>query len=104
MTIEDTAWLYKDGRSDSICVQNFTRVGPSVYRWDFSNRDSLFDKNGINGVNSKSGYKLIFKFRLSTDCNYTSGSSFLLRPGGFLKCGNAVIELIIKLIIPSKGI
>jgi gliding motility-associated-like protein len=90
MTIEDTAWLYKDGRSDSICIQNFTRVGPSVYRWDFSNRDSLFDKNGINGVNSKSGYKLIFKFRLSTDCNYTSGSSFLLRTGGFLKCGNAV--------------
>ena len=90
MTIEDTAWLFKDGRSDSICIKNFIRVGPSVYRWDFSNRDSLFDKNGINGVNSKSGYKMKFKFRLSTDCNYTSGSSFLLRPGGFLKCGNAV--------------
>ena len=90
MTIEDTAWLFKDGRSDSICIKNFIRVGPSVYRWNFSNRDSLFDKNGINGVNSKSGYKMIFKFRLSTDCNYTSGSSFLLRPGGFLKCGNAV--------------
>ena len=90
MTLEDTAWLFKDGRSDSICIQNFTLVGPSTYRWDFSNRDSLFDRNGLNGVNSKTGWKMILKFGLSTDCNYTSGSSFLLRPGGYLKCGNPV--------------
>jgi len=90
MTIEDTAWLFKDGRSDSICISNFTRVGPSIYRWNFSKRDSLFDIKGLHGVNSKKGFKMILKFWLSTDCNYTSGSSFLLRPGGYLKCGNAV--------------
>ena len=90
MSLEDTAWLFKDGRSDSICIKNFTLVGPSTYRWDFSSVDSLFDRNGLNGVNSKTGWKMILKFGLSTDCNYTSGSSFLLRPGGYLKCGNAV--------------
>lgn len=90
MILEDTAWLFKDGRKDSICVSSIVRVGPNIYRWDFSKRDSLFDKNGLNGVNSSTGYKMVLKFWLTTDCNYTSGSSFLLRPGGYLKCGNPV--------------
>ena len=90
MTLEDTAWLYKDGRNDSICISNFVRVGPSIFRWNFTNRDSLFDLRGLNGVNSNNGFKMKLKFWLSTDCNYTSGSSFLIRPGGYLKCGNPV--------------
>ncbi len=90
MTIKDTAWVFIDGRKDSIMIPSYMDLGASVIRWDFSKKDSLFDANGLNGVNSAKGYKLEFKFWFTTDCNYTSGSFFLMRPGGYLKCGKAV--------------
>ena len=90
MLLSDTAWLFIDGRTDSILVSNFSSLGADVYRWDFSNRDTLLDQKGINGATSSTGYKMILKFWLTTDCDFTSATSFLIRPGGYLKCGNPV--------------
>ena len=87
LTLSDTAWLFIAGRSDSIRISGFTNLGGNAYRWNFANRDNQLDLNGLNGVKSSSGYKMILKFWLTTDCNFTSSSSFLIRPGGFLKCG-----------------
>ena len=90
MVLSDTAWLFIDGRTDSILVNNFSSLGADVYRWDFSNRDAGLDQSGINGATSSSGFKMTVKFWLTTDCNFTSATSFLMRPGGYLKCGNQV--------------
>ncbi len=87
LTLSDTAWLFIDGRSDSICISGFTNLGGNAYRWNFANRDNQLDLNGLASVKSSSGYKMILKLWLTTDCNFTSSSSFLIRPGGFLKCG-----------------
>ncbi|MBT8327978.1 MAG: hypothetical protein KJP21_09670, partial [Bacteroidia bacterium] len=90
MKLGDSAWLYVDGRSDSIFIGSATDIGSSTFRWELSAKDSSLLNNGMNGVNSSSGYTMTFKFKLKTDCDFTSSTSFLLRPGGRLKCGTAV--------------
>ena len=90
LTLSDTAWLYIDGRVDSILINGFTDLGSNIYRWNFANRDALLDQNGLEGVKSANGYKMKLVFWLTTDCDFTSSSSFLVRPGGYLKCGKAV--------------
>jgi gliding motility-associated-like protein len=90
MTIHDSAWLFVDGRSDSIHISDLTNVGPNTYRWTFADHDTTFKNSGIKGVKNNGGDFMNLKLKLSTDCNFTSGSGFLLKPGGFLKCGKAV--------------
>lgn len=90
MVLRDSAWLFVDGRSDSIRVDTFTNSGPNTYRWTFANHDTLFRNSGLRGVNSSTGHFMNLRFKLSTDCDFTSATGFLLKPGGFLKCGKAV--------------
>lgn len=90
MVLADTAWLYVDGRSDSIYVSAPAYLGSNTYRWSLSSQDSAFNASGLNGVNSTSGYVMTLKFSMTTNCDFTSGSFFLIKPGGYLKCGDAV--------------
>ncbi|MDB9881851.1 PKD domain-containing protein [Bacteroidia bacterium] len=88
--ISDTAWLFVDGRSDSTLISNPIPLGSNVYRWQLSEQDSILKQNGFNGVKSNNGYKMTVKIAITTDCDFTSSSSFMLRPSGTLKCGKPV--------------
>jgi hypothetical protein len=90
MTLLDTAWLFIDGRTDSIVLPNYTDLGANKYRINFANRDTQFNQTGLRGVNNLNGYKMSVKFWINTNCDFTSASQFLIRPGGFLKCGTPV--------------
>ncbi len=90
MELRDSAWLFIDGRSDSIRVHSLTNPGPNTYRWSFANHDTLFRNRGLLGVNNSAGHFMNLRLKLSTNCDFTSGTGFLLKPGGSLKCGKAV--------------
>lgn len=90
MILDDTAWIYIEGSTDSVYVSTPTTVGPNTYRWELFEHDSDLINSGLKGVNDGSGYSLKLKFKLKTDCDFTSGSFFLIKPGGYLKCGNPV--------------
>ncbi len=90
MILGDTAWLYIDGRTDSIYIPSPSSIAANTYRWEFATTDSNFINSGLQGVKSADGYTMTLKFKLTTDCDFTSGSFFLIKPGGYLKCGDPV--------------
>ncbi len=90
MFVNDTAWLFVQGRTDSTLITNPNTINGNTVRWSIGSQDSILNSRGMNGVNSDSGYVMDLKIKLKTNCDFTSASSFLIRPGGYLKCGNAV--------------
>lgn len=90
MVLNDTAWMHINGRTDSVKVVNPVYQGSNTYRWYLADADSQLYKNGLNGVRSSSGYSLVLTIKLTTDCNFTSSTFFLVKAGGQLKCGDPV--------------
>jgi len=90
MVLSDTAWLKIEGRTDSVAITNALNVAPNTYRWQLAAQDSVLKNSGLNGVKSSTGYIMRLRFGLNTDCNFTSSTFFLLRPGGTIKCGQPV--------------
>lgn len=90
MVLSDTAWLKVAGRADSVAITNPVNVAANTYRWQLSAQDSILAASGLSGVKSSTGYIMHLRFGLTTDCNFTSSTFFLLRPGGVLKCGKPV--------------
>jgi len=90
MVLNDTAWLRVEGRTDSVAITNPTNISANTYRWNLSAQDSVLNASGLNGVKSSTGYIMNLRFKLTTDCNFTSSTFFLLRPGGSLRCGKPV--------------
>ncbi|MFY0642899.1 MAG: gliding motility-associated C-terminal domain-containing protein [Bacteroidia bacterium] len=90
MILKDTAWLFVDGRADSTMITNPVWINGNTKRWNISSQDSLLLNLGMNGVKSSDGYVLTLRVVISTDCDFTSSTSFLIKPGGYLKCGTPV--------------
>jgi PKD repeat protein len=90
MVLSDTAWLKVEGRTDSVAITNPVNVAANTYRWQLAAQDSVLNNSGLNGVKSSTGYIMHLRFGLTTDCNFTSSTFFLLRPGGTLRCGQPV--------------
>ena len=90
MILKDTAWLFVDGRTDSVLITNPIWVSGNTIRWNISSQDSQLLNLGMNGVKSSNGYVMNLRVSLSTDCDFTSSTAFLIKPGGYLRCGTAV--------------
>ena len=89
MELSDTLWLFYKSAQDSSLVRNPSKVANNVYRFYLEPYDALLKKKGIEKVNSSRANAQL-KFKINTNCNFISGSFFMLKPGGFLKCGDPV--------------
>ncbi len=86
MELSDSLWLFYKSAQDSSLVRNAKKIATNVYRFALDPYDSLLKKNGLENIDGqRSSAKL--KFKINTNCNFISGSFFMLRPGGYLKCG-----------------
>lgn len=92
MILGDTAYVFVNGRSDSIRLINPEQRPGNVYRWVISTADSTLKNYGLNGVSSATGYGMELRFKLNTDCDFTSATYFLVKPGGNLRCGTPVLS------------
>jgi len=90
MTLKDTAWLFIPGQTDSIAIVKARDLGQNNYRWELSLKSKFLDTNGLASVTSKQVNKIILKYYLVTDCDFTSSVYYLGRPGAELRCGDPV--------------
>ena len=88
MELADTAWLLNYNQTDSVAVYNPQVVGNAL-RFELTKFDSTLKYDGLSGVDEEDS-KVYFKFKLTTNCDFVSGSNFLIKPGGQIKCGKAV--------------
>lgn len=89
MVLNDTAWLRLDGSDDSVMVTGKSSPKAGVIRWDLSGAHNDLQNAGLGGINDPVS-AVYFTFTLETDCNFASSSYLLMKPGGFLKCGDPV--------------
>lgn len=73
-------------------ISNPVNVSGTRYRWDATAIAAL--KNGLPGIADTTKNSFRLKFRLNTDCNFSSGSFFYAQPVGTIKCGRPVISSI----------
>ncbi|MCB9245856.1 MAG: gliding motility-associated C-terminal domain-containing protein [Flavobacteriales bacterium] len=90
MKLGDTAWVFAPNGKDSFLITDPVTIGGGRVRWNIYKGDSALSKNGLPGINGVNALNV--KFKLSTDCDFVASSFFLSRPGGYLKCGNAVLS------------
>lgn len=62
----------------------------TTYAWDLSTVIASL-KNGFKGVFDTSRNKLLIKFYVKTDCNYSSGNYIRASASATIKCGNPVL-------------
>ncbi|MBR9861483.1 hypothetical protein GYB22_12215, partial [bacterium] len=90
MVLNDTAWLFIKGSSDSTMILNPVAQNGNTYRWELASQDSTLANEGLQGASSGVGSEVYLRMKISTNCDFVSGSFFMLKPGGYLKCGKAV--------------
>ena len=90
MILNDSAWLFIKGRSDSTLITNPQSLPGNTWRWNLADQDSTLKNTGLLGVQSADGNEILLKVKMNTNCNFVSGSYFLIKPGGSLKCGEPV--------------
>lgn len=75
--------------SSPVALSNPTLVSGTTWEWNLSTALSAFSK-GLSGTSDTSRNKFRLTFRVSTDCDYASGSFISSRVLSNIKCGNPV--------------
>ncbi len=68
-------------------INDPTNTFGSTWRWDLDSNEQYLDTNGLNGVLDTTINKAYLKFRVLTDCNFTSGNIFTVGYRGNSPCG-----------------
>ena len=90
--VADSAWVYLTALNDSFLVSNPTNLGAGKYRWDISSNSSYLKTEGLKGVTAGGVNEYTIRFPYTTNCDFVSSTYFLVRPGGKLRCGDAVLS------------
>lgn len=65
-------------------------VTGTTYAWDLSTAINSL-KNGFKGILDTTKNKILIKFYVKTDCNYSSGNYIRASASAIIKCGNPVL-------------
>lgn len=77
-------------KSSSVSIPSPVLKSGTAYEWDLSTISSALSA-GFKGVSDTAKNKIIIRFRVKTDCDYSSGNYIRASASGNIKCGNPVI-------------
>jgi len=69
-----------------------TLISGTSYEWNVSSLNTLINNNGLKGILNTDSNTVRIKFKVRTNCNYTSGSTIIFSYTGQSACGLATGE------------